>query len=285
MDKDSATPFKVGESVEFRCFDVGFRVLSYKDYTHEKEEWTELYQTPPPGWAENQEKQLMLRPQYPRIFQSAEEAPPIDAILEVILVRDRDWKVGDLVDWFEEGCYWSAKVTQIFGGDEAAAIVELPPPPRGEGFGKSYRALLSDLRPSLDWSPESGWTVPTSEDEDGNFLSCARLVYPVDIHTVVGEDGLKDVPISIGLTPDSATDLSSVQPGYPENEEMHQNPAEEKVMENPKTSNSLMDFEELSNKLTWLGKILKSGMSSSNAGTSGSWEFFEQHHGSSVAPK
>lgn len=33
------------------------------------------------------------------------------------------------------------------------------PPPMGEG--SSYVASFSDLRPSLDWSPEDGWTLPT----------------------------------------------------------------------------------------------------------------------------
>lgn len=36
----------------------------------------------------------------------------------------------------------------------------LPEPPWGEG--KSYEAFSKDLRPSLDWSPEHGWTVPIS---------------------------------------------------------------------------------------------------------------------------
>ena len=39
--------------------------------------------------------------------------------------------------------------------------VELLPPPLGEG--KSYQASFCDLRPSLDWSAEDGWTVPTSK--------------------------------------------------------------------------------------------------------------------------
>ena len=39
--------------------------------------------------------------------------------------------------------------------------VELLPPPLGEG--KSYQASFCDLRPSLDWSVEDGWTVPTSK--------------------------------------------------------------------------------------------------------------------------
>lgn len=36
--------------------------------------------------------------------------------------------------------------------------IELPPPPMGEGL--SYEAIRNELRPSLDWTPEYGWTVP-----------------------------------------------------------------------------------------------------------------------------
>ena len=36
--------------------------------------------------------------------------------------------------------------------------IELFPPPDGEGL--SYEISCKDLRPSLDWSPENGWTMP-----------------------------------------------------------------------------------------------------------------------------
>lgn len=38
--------------------------------------------------------------------------------------------------------------------------IELFPPPLGEG--ETYKALRKDVRPTLDWSPEDGWTLPST---------------------------------------------------------------------------------------------------------------------------
>lgn len=39
--------------------------------------------------------------------------------------------------------------------------IELLAPPHGEG--SIYEALSKDLRPSLEWSLDDGWTVPFSK--------------------------------------------------------------------------------------------------------------------------
>ncbi|CAI9118267.1 OLC1v1019807C1 [Oldenlandia corymbosa var. corymbosa] len=327
MVEDTPMPFKVGQLVEIRSFMKGYKgawfrceikdisqkgnrcvrlLLRYIDYPDEQDEWTELYKTPPSGWSTKREKQLMLRPKYPPIYHSIE--PSINAISEVIVISDGDWHVGDLVDWFEKDCYWTGKVTHILGDEEA--MVELLPPPWGEG--DSYRASFSNLRPSLDWSPKDGWTVPVFKD-GGNFPQCARLVYPMNrtvgdslVSTVpVESECLIDNPVSAGLPSNLAAD-SHVEVGYPGVGDMKiesQNCTKEVIgtpgsgdesLQNIKASvevplNStqestleaaLMDFEELANKLTWLGKILKFGMPLSDVGTA-SWKFVE-HHGSYV---
>ncbi|KAL0348962.1 UNVERIFIED_CONTAM: hypothetical protein Sangu_1124000 [Sesamum angustifolium] len=54
--------------------------------------------------------------------------------------------------------------------------IELHPPPLGEG--SSYEIHLKDIRPSLDWSPQCGWTVPNQEGDTGR--ACAQLIKPVN---------------------------------------------------------------------------------------------------------
>lgn len=53
--------------------------------------------------------------------------------------------------------------------------IQLPEPPLGEG--QTYVALCKDLRPSLDWTPKLGWTLPIFE-VDKNFHRCVRLIQP-----------------------------------------------------------------------------------------------------------
>jgi hypothetical protein len=42
--------------------------------------------------------------------------------------------------------------------------LQLPAPPIGEG--KCYIANHKDLRPTLEWSLEKGWTVPLAQVND-----------------------------------------------------------------------------------------------------------------------
>ena len=42
------------------------------------------------------------------------------------------------------------------------------------GEGSSYEAYCKDLRPSLDWTPESGWKVPMTMVA---FLSSCIFTY------------------------------------------------------------------------------------------------------------
>ncbi|KAG2722126.1 hypothetical protein I3760_02G115700 [Carya illinoinensis] len=132
--------------------------------------WTQLYQKP--GKSRELKKQLMVRPQFPRIYRES-QMPDVSTILEVAVIVVDSWQVGNLVDWWTDGCYWSGRVVELLGDNKVK--VELFPPPMGEG--QSYEALCKDLRPSLDWTPECGWTVPIPL-ENGNVHSCARIIKP-----------------------------------------------------------------------------------------------------------
>ncbi|KAG8051910.1 hypothetical protein GUJ93_ZPchr0001g30450 [Zizania palustris] len=80
------------------------------------------------------------------------------------------WKVGDLIDWWYTGCYWTGKITELLGDDKVKIV--LPEIPIGEGG--SYVADCKDLRPALDWSLEKGWSVPLSQG-DGKCWQTAHL--------------------------------------------------------------------------------------------------------------
>ncbi|KAG8658620.1 hypothetical protein MANES_03G168100v8 [Manihot esculenta] len=130
--------------------------------------WTKLYQKP----GKCKGAKLVLRPQFPPVYRES-EMPNISNISEVVVIRNDVWKVGDLVDWWSDSCYWSGRLTEVL--EHGKFRIELFPPPAGEGL--SYEASSADFRPSLDWSPEHGWTVPISGNEDRH--SCARLVKPL----------------------------------------------------------------------------------------------------------
>ncbi|KAF5186951.1 Agenet-like domain-containing protein [Thalictrum thalictroides] len=173
MQPHQNLPFKVGQLAELKTFETGFRgawfrckinriskkkghiqhYLKFYDFPDEKVQWTKLYQ--------KQEKErdihLMVRPSFPSIYCESQMQDPL-AASDVIAVVDDAWKVGDLVDWWTDGCYWCGRITHLLGEDKVK--IKLHDPPVGEG--QCYEASCKDLRPSLDWSPERGWTLPIS---------------------------------------------------------------------------------------------------------------------------
>ncbi|KAK0608893.1 hypothetical protein LWI29_037619 [Acer saccharum] len=164
MDKEKL-PLKIKDfrqrRKEIEC------ALEYTDFPDEKIEWIKLYQKPSAGSRSRAMKsKLMIRPSFPPVYRES-QMPDVNSIPEVAVIVNIVWKVGDLVDWWSDNCYWSARITEILG--EGKFRIDLPLPPVGEG--STYEALSKDLRPSLDWSPTNGWTLPIPERE-----CCARLV-------------------------------------------------------------------------------------------------------------
>ncbi|XP_011029861.1 PREDICTED: uncharacterized protein LOC105129476 isoform X2 [Populus euphratica] len=192
MDENDL-PFKVGQLAEARSFAQGYRgawfrckiidiaqrdsgmqyALQFYDFPDEKLNWTKLYQYPKPR-LKNTERQLMVRPYFPSVYLES-KLSEIKTISEVVVVVNDVWKVGDFVDWWTDGCYWSGRLTKALGNDKYQ--IDLFPPPAGEG--SSYEASSKDFRPSLSWSPDNGWTVPIPSGID-NHYPCARLIKPVN---------------------------------------------------------------------------------------------------------
>lgn len=193
MDDPDALPFKPEQLAESRSFKAGFRGawfrckikhitakkfdgpiygLEYYDFPEEKLTLTRAYQKP--QRSKMSKPELILRPQYPPSYKEC-DVPDANTISEVTVVRNNEWKIGDEVDWFTDGCYWSGRVTKILA--KGKVQMELPPPPAGEGL--IYDVPCKDLRPSLIWSLKDGWSVPVSKEGE-NHHPCARLIKPDD---------------------------------------------------------------------------------------------------------
>ncbi|GKE09166.1 hypothetical protein Tco_1412717, partial [Tanacetum coccineum] len=83
--------------------------------------WTNIYEAPPHVKKSSRKKrQLMLRPQYPLLYglYYKNELPPVNSISEICVVIDDAWKVGDMVDWYKDDCYWSARVIKVLSNDK-----------------------------------------------------------------------------------------------------------------------------------------------------------------------
>lgn len=189
MDNNNFT-FKVGQVAEARTFESGYRgawfrckiievcrkkgneryAVEYFDFPDENIERMALYRKP----GKSKDPKLMLRPCFPPVYHE-NELPDISTISEVAVIVNDVWKVGDLVDWWSDNCYWSGRLVEILGNEKFR--LKLFPPPVGEGL--SYDASCKDLRPSLDWSPEHGWTVPIPKGSK-DCRSCAWLFKPVN---------------------------------------------------------------------------------------------------------
>lgn len=58
----------------------------------------------------------MIRPSFPQWYYG-NEVPEQFSDSDVTAIVDESWKVGDLVDWLNEGCYWSGTITKLLNKD------------------------------------------------------------------------------------------------------------------------------------------------------------------------
>lgn len=191
---DLILPYKIGDLAEYKTFLNGYRgawfrckvhnmrvnassghmeyYLEYIDYDREEMEWVRVFQENPASSNRNSREstEIMIRPSFPQWYYG-HEVPEQLPVSDVTAVVDETWKVGDLVDWWKEGCYWSGRIIKIL--NKHMIKVQLPAPPIGEG--KSYPAKCKDLRPTLEWSLAKGWTVPLAQ-ANGKSWYAARLL-------------------------------------------------------------------------------------------------------------
>ncbi|CAK8575257.1 unnamed protein product [Lathyrus sativus] len=322
-------PFQVGELIESQSFLTGYRgawfrckilkifersggmsyLLEYPDYPDQKSSKIKTYRKAPHiNKSKGLNKVLMVRPHFPTIYRESEKLD-VNAISEVVVIVDDAWKIGDLVDWFADGCYWCGKVTELTGTDKVQ--IDLLPPPLGEGC--SYEALIKDLRPSLDWCPQNGWTVPMPT-EDG-CRRPARIMNPVNSGNIVnltaGTDGAENVgqpsnsmenrehmDIEVADNKNGRTSFSDIISSShdsdasieilektPINRHDDEYPAKMRTTglclnstSSNTTDSAILDLEELVNRVKWLRCVLKCKVPLSGAKRP-SWQFL-QHHAS-----
>ncbi|MCL7041948.1 hypothetical protein MKW94_015602 [Papaver nudicaule] len=243
--------FKIGQQVEAKSFEEGYRgawfrckikdcskkcseptvALDYLDFNDYKNYWINLYeinQSPVGKHGESKKRHLMLRPIYPQIYNQRQMSDVCE-ISGTVGIVDGTWEVGDLVDWFREGCYWSARITKVL--DEKNVEIQLPEPPMGEG--ETYKALCKDLRPSLDGSPKLGWTLPIFE-VGKDLRHCVRLIH-------------SNSPVQVIKNAVGSSETSSYVSSHTSAGIVHQElPVDSSGMENLKKASSLAEPPKLS---------------------------------------
>ncbi|KAK1281827.1 hypothetical protein QJS10_CPB22g00285 [Acorus calamus] len=303
--------FQIGQQIESRTFEDGYRgawfrskirdtslrkgqtwhQLEFFDYPGEGLHWSKLYQKTP--WLCSGEKKtmLMMRPSFPQFYHESEKFD-LDDISDVIAIINDVWKVGDMVDWWSDHCYWSGRVTQLLGKDKVE--VKLSNPPLGEG--KTYEAFCKDLRPSLDWSPEYGWTVPVDEEIVvlilvslvlGNRLR-GTLGFLIEENQLAFIQGLKEFSGELPkVDSEKVGDPISTTRGAPRmvqySSRMYQNELRvsgsgQLFSKKPSDSveSSIMDLEELASKIHWVRAMLQCEFQLSTIVKS-SWKLVENH--------
>ncbi|CAH1427037.1 unnamed protein product [Lactuca virosa] len=316
MEKPDDLKFEAGQLAESKTFEEGFRgawfrckikdinlnqiLAEYFDFADKVIEWTKIYELPHYGRKSKQiKKQLMVRPPYPKMYLK-NEMPPVNSITEVCVVIDGEWKVGDLIDWCTDDCYWSARIIKILSDDEVQ--IELPMPPAGQGG--IYDAFCKDLRPSLNWSPIEGWTFPTMR---GQASCSSQLIFPsqqgMDIESreeevaspqnasstsrisvislvapIEEEEALQSQEVKTnGDDVEKVSSSDSISTMRVEEnktddddawDDLDHNMIDLNIMHEETLEASILDLEELANRIKWLKSILDNGRSNS-----GSWKF------------
>lgn len=78
-------------------------------------EWNQIYQKCPYmiGNSKQTKSELMVRPAFPFFLCESEE--PLEAPSNVLVAVHEMWKVGHLVDYLCDDCYWSATIVELLG--------------------------------------------------------------------------------------------------------------------------------------------------------------------------
>lgn len=101
----------------FVCADTIIVCLNSELLTETR--WTKLYQKPlqqPDQALEEGKLELMVRPPFPPFFRKS-QPPKFCPTSDVIAITNDTWKVGDLVDWWYDSCYWSGRVSELLKDD------------------------------------------------------------------------------------------------------------------------------------------------------------------------
>ncbi|KAF2290221.1 hypothetical protein GH714_004157 [Hevea brasiliensis] len=217
-----------------------------------------LYQKP----GKSKGAKLMLRPQFPPIYRES-EMPNISTISEVVVIRNDVWKVGDLVDWLSDSCYWSGRLIEVLehdkfrGNEDCHSCARLVKPLNQGGFVDLTAHTVDEGRNKHNTefsSHTSASCIPPPERSEDASAEVTR--------DNVGKDCHDDNSPSKKLRTDSSISLNS--------------------MCSDTIEAAILDLEELVNRVKWIKNILEFGMPFPNS-VQPSWKFLE--HRSSSLPK
>ncbi|KAJ9700584.1 hypothetical protein PVL29_006069 [Vitis rotundifolia] len=331
MDGHEHLPFKVGQLAEARSFLQGFRgawfrckikeislrkghighVLEYIDFPDEKLNWTKLYQKPQISNSKLKEKkrQLMVRPCFPSIYHVSQK-PDINTIAKVMVLVNDVWKVGDEVDWWTDGCYWSGRVTQLLGYDKVresesgrccARLVKpvYYVPAESEGRTDSQGRAGSSLKCNPSFSsrisdcssppPDGSEHSPEKEmtEQPLNIADSRKrkltLKTKMDLHK--GDMGIRKTSSldsvsssHIGDTSEEMTigGIDRCSNGGSSKKMGTDGSIALNSMHSDTLDAAILDLEELANKVKWVKGILDHGIPLPNA-LRPPWRFLEHH--------
>ncbi|XP_057525660.1 uncharacterized protein LOC130805063 isoform X3 [Amaranthus tricolor] len=325
MRKCQSRCFRIGQMLEARTFEKGFRGawfrckvkkvirkkgrvaaynVHYYDYIEEQEETVTLYASPTESSSgQKAKRELMLRPHFPGYFHES-DLPDLSTISEVIVAVADVWRVGDLVDWFFSGCFWSGTITDIIDDKRA----------KERQSGHIHARLIQPLKQApnlkllvneMDEDQESITITPRSSLEFSHSISSHTSVSSLSLLNTSGHSkkllqyteniskkGMQDIGGSATGKPSCSDNVSGtyVQDVQAEiaaalsvEQQNHENGPAKKVQLNgtialnstrcDSIESTILDMEELVNRVKWLKQILKFGISSSVQVPA--WEFLE----------
>ncbi|XP_064965268.1 uncharacterized protein LOC135637704 isoform X2 [Musa acuminata AAA Group] len=274
------------KSMSFRKRQIGY-FLEFFDYPDEKTRWTKLYQKPlqqPDQALEEGKLELMVRPPFPPFFRKS-QPPKFCPTSDVIAITNDTWKVGDLVDWWYDSCYWSGRVSELLKDDhikehgnfDSCAILI---------HRNSYETINTRMSmpcdSSLEGKPNCSYTateelsntssVPTEASYTDDQASATDSVRKIHISGSDRVISTKD-DVSIGRKQPSARDhLNSL--GKIWIDETNYTAS----LKHPPDSieSSIIQLEVLAQKIKWLKGLQKFRFQWSSA-TKSSWKFVENN--------
>ncbi|PIA36503.1 hypothetical protein AQUCO_03400419v1 [Aquilegia coerulea] len=309
-------PFEIGQLAESKTFENGFRgawfrckikkmnkkkglqhYLEFFDFPDEKAHWTKVFQKR----EAERDMHLMVRPSFPSIYRES-QMQDTRATSDVIAIVDDVWKVGDLVDWWFDSCYWCGRITHLLGEDKVMGSeacvrliqptsqetgVEKNPPKEGSFDDCSATSVSSHGPPATSPSPETSTYPPMGTPKqlsdcgmnEETQRPCA--VTSLDFNDFdMGKPSFSD---SISSTHVERLPAETEKPkGTIYN---YEGPSKRmrvsaKDFLNSSLSDtlesSILDLEELVNKVKWLKRVHHYGIRYANSRIP-AWKFLEDH--------
>lgn len=81
--------------------------------------WTKLYQKS--GKPKDKKRSLMVRPCFPSVYHES-QMPDVNTISETVVIVNDSWKVGDLIDWWTDNCFWTGTIIEKLNEENVKVV-------------------------------------------------------------------------------------------------------------------------------------------------------------------